>query len=180
MQSRGHLEKWLLAFGVRDYLAIRLISPQRRGILKKMTSIRLATQADFKFWSQMRAALWPSSTAEEHLTDLKHMFNLEAFKGWIALDDKKVIGFAEAYLRPFANGCESRPVVFLEGIWVEETYRRQGIARQMIKAIETWAKSLGIDEIGSDTELSNSFSQRCHSKWGFEETERVVYFRKKL
>lgn len=49
-----------------------------------------------------------------------------------------------------------------------------------MRTAEAWAKSLGIFELGSDTWLHDLPSQQAHGAWGFEETERVVYFRKKL
>ncbi len=90
------------------------------------------------------------------------------------------LGFAEVYVRDFANGCESQPVPFLEGIWVDRSQRRHGLGRQLIETIEAWARSKGFKELGSDAELHTTLSHRAHAGWGFEETERDVYFRKTL
>jgi aminoglycoside 6'-N-acetyltransferase I len=79
-----------------------------------------------------------------------------------------------------ANGCNSKPVVFFEGAWVNEQYRKSGVGRKFVQAVEDWARSLGIHEVGSDAELQNTLSHICHEKWGFEETERVIYYRKNL
>ena len=46
--------------------------------------------------------------------------------------------------------------------------------------MEEWARSLGCTELASDVELHNSPSQSMHLAIGFEETERVVYYRKPL
>ncbi|MBK8202600.1 MAG: GNAT family N-acetyltransferase [Bdellovibrionales bacterium] len=145
-----------------------------------MTSVRPATQSDLQPWANMRSKLWPSATEQEHLLELKESFDQNTFQGWIALDADKYVGFAEASVRPFANGCDSRPVVFFEGVWVADEFRKSGIGRKFVAAVEDWARSKGINEVGSDAELSNTLSHTCHKKWGFEETERVVYYRKKL
>ncbi len=143
--------------------------------------IRQATQHDLPTWSRMRAQLWPTESAKQHAHDLGSFFkNSKTTRAWIALSKNKPIGFAESSVRPFANGCDSFPVVFLEGIWVDPALRKHGVARSLVQAVENWAKSKGILEIGSDTQLTNKLSQKCHKKWGFEETERVVYFRKIL
>jgi hypothetical protein len=42
------------------------------------------------------------------------------------------------------------------------------------------ALDLGYTEIGSDALIDNNLSYDVHKKWGFEETEPVVYFRKKI
>ncbi len=78
------------------------------------------------------------------------------------------------------NGCETSPVAFLEGLWVEAPYRRRGIARLLIAAGEDWARSLGCHEFASDALIENIPSHAMHIAAGFAETERVVYFRKRL
>jgi aminoglycoside 6'-N-acetyltransferase I len=46
--------------------------------------------------------------------------------------------------------------------------------------VENWAREGGFTELGSDCGLENLPSQDFHRALGFEETERVVYFRKEL
>jgi aminoglycoside 6'-N-acetyltransferase I len=142
--------------------------------------VRPAERRDLANWAQMRAELWPCSSRQEHLAELEEGFKSTSFRGWVALSDDRCIGFAEAYIRPFANGCDSRPVVFLEGIWVCPDFRRVGVGRALVESVAEWARAQGIYELGSDAELTNTLSQTCHLKWGFEETERVVYYRMKL
>ena len=94
--------------------------------------------------------------------------------------DGAVLGFAEVAIRPYANGCDSQPVAFLEGIWVDASSLRHGIGRRLIGHIEAFLVARGFRELGSDTPLDNLSSQDAHRGWGFAETERVVYFRKRL
>lgn len=145
-----------------------------------MTNIKIATKEDLAEWVMMRSKLWPSSSSDEHLNELRELLATDTFQGWIAFGENNPIGFAEASIRTFANGCESRPVVFFEGVWVQNSYRRTGLGREFVREVELWAKHKGIKEIGSDAELSNTLSHACHKSWGFVETERVVYFRKQL
>ena len=145
-----------------------------------MALVRLSNQSDLHAWAEMRSKLWPSASADEHLLELKESFGLSKFNGWVAIDGERYVGFAEASIRDFANGCDSRPVVFFEGVWVDELFRKSGLGRRFVLAVEDWARSLDILEVGSDAEFHNTQSHLCHSKWGFEETERVIYYRKKL
>ena len=145
-----------------------------------MVSVRSAIQTDLQSWAKMRSKLWPSATEQEHLSELKESFSQNVFQGWIAIEGDRYIGFAEASIRSYANGCDSKPVVFFEGVWVDEAHRKSGVGRRFVKAVEDWARSKGIYEVGSDAELENNQSHICHDKWGFEETERVIYYRKKL
>ena len=82
--------------------------------------------------------------------------------------------------RDYVNGCATSPVGFLEGLYVDPARRRRGIARKLCRAVEDWAASLGCSEFASDVYLGNENSQRAHEALGFEETERVVYYRKQL
>jgi aminoglycoside 6'-N-acetyltransferase I len=150
--------------------------PQKSSFVE----IRQAMPSDIKDWARMRHDLWPTTAASAHEAELREQAGSKLFVGFVALQDGKPIGFAEIFIRPFANGCDSRPVPFLEGIWVDAAHRRQGIARKLVNACEDWARGRGFREIGSDTEQSNGTSLKAHAGWGFRETERVVYFRKTL
>jgi aminoglycoside 6'-N-acetyltransferase I len=142
--------------------------------------IRLASQHDLTAWSLMRAALWPKHSVESHLADLKNQISNPRFQGFVAEDGGVLIGFAEAAVRDFANGCDAKPVAFLEGVWVAEHSRRSGVGQQLVGAVEAWALSQGLKELASDTEISNAGSVQAHSAWGFKEKERTVCFCKKL
>ena len=78
--------------------------------------VRSITQDDHEPWFLMRVKLWPDSAKTEPLSKLQELFDPDSFRAWIALEGNRYCGFAEASVRPYANGCVSRPVVFLEGI----------------------------------------------------------------
>jgi aminoglycoside 6'-N-acetyltransferase I len=143
--------------------------------------IREMGAADRATWIRMRVALWPGETAEVHGKDVDEMLAGNAGHGFIAeTRDGAAAGFAEITIRPFANGCDSRPVPFLEGIWVDESFRRQGIGALLVKHVEGFVAARGFREIGSDALMENHVSHAAHRRWGFSETERVVHFRKLL
>jgi aminoglycoside 6'-N-acetyltransferase I len=58
--------------------------------------------------------------------------------------------------------------------------RRQGVGRALIAAVEVWARKQGLKELGSDTELENGSSIAAHAALGFEPTQRLQCFRKRL
>ena len=78
------------------------------------------------------------------------------------------------------EGTYSSPVGYLEGIFVREEFRHQGIAKQLLFACENWAKEQGCREFASDCELGNTESLRFHLGLGFEEANRIICFVKKL
>ena len=91
------------------------------------------------------------------------------------------IGFAEAAIRTdYVNGTDTFPVAFLEGLYVVPQARRQGVAAALFAAVERWARGFGCRELASDALLDNEPGHLVHRALVFEETERVVYFRKTL
>ena len=141
-----------------------------------------ATAADLSEWSQLRTLLWPQSASAEHRQELEALMSagdpdLAAF---VARDGAgQCIGFAEASLRHDpVNGCDTSPVVFLEGVFVLPDYRRSGIAGGLVAAVEAWGRHRGCTEMGSDALLENLAGQAFHKALGFVESERVIIFRK--
>ncbi|MFK0205252.1 aminoglycoside 6'-N-acetyltransferase [Agrobacterium sp. NPDC090283] len=131
-------------------------------------------------WCLLRHRLWPDTSPAEHMAELQDVSETGA--GLIVHDPAGVaIGFAEVSLRrDYVNGCDTSPVAFLEGIYVEEAFRRQGVASALVAEVTRWAIGQGVSELASDADIKNIDSHRMHAALGFEETERVVYFRRRL
>ena len=68
----------------------------------------------------------------------------------------------------------------LEAWYVDAACRGRGIGRALIAAVEAWTREQGCMELASDALIDNAASHAAHAACGFEETERVVYFRKPL
>lgn len=132
-------------------------------------------------WLSLRRQLWPEGSQEEHLAEMQafidqpgSFFQLIAYTA-----DRQPAGFVEAALRTdYVNGTESSPVAFVEGIYVAPPYRRKGIGTLLVAAVVSWAKACACTELASDALLDNETSQAMHRALGFEETERVVFYRK--
>ncbi len=143
-------------------------------------TIRELRAADQDLWLSMYRKLWPKFSDAALLAEITRINKSSKRSAYVAEHNSKAAGFAEYALRDYANGCNSQPVPFLEGVWVEEDYRSQGIARALVSYLEQKARMAGFCEFGSDVELSNYSSQLMHERLGFEQTEKVVYYRKVL
>jgi hypothetical protein len=86
----------------------------------------------------------------------------------------------EASIRPYAEGCASWPVGYVEGWFVDADVRRHGIGKKLVRAAEQWATGLGCREMASDAHPENKVSLIAHKALGFEEAERAVHLRKRL
>jgi len=134
-------------------------------------------------WLEFRLALWPDATADDHRGYMAiSLAQPERFLQLMMYDEQRQpIGFIEGSIRgDYVNGTETSPVGFVEGVYVAPDWRRRGIARLLFAAIGDWAKARGCRELASDALIDNEGSQRAHRALGFEETERVVYFVKRL
>lgn len=133
-------------------------------------------------WVALRGKLWPEYPRDEHRRDAINLLARGAVAVFLAVSpDGAVVGFAEASLRhDFVNGCDTSPVTFLEGIYVEPAWRKHGIARALCAAVGRWGIAAGCTEFASDSMLDEDDAHVFHRAVGFEETERVVYFRKSL
>ncbi|VXC25834.1 aminoglycoside 6'-N-acetyltransferase [Massilia sp. 9I] len=147
-----------------------------------MSSIKPCTSTEQAGWLQLRMALWPEDPAE-HLTEMQELCEQPGrYAQFIAFSSTgEPQGLVEVALRSdYVNGTESSPVGFLEGLYVDPASRHQGIAALLVKTAEQWVREQGCTEMASDALLDNTASHAMHQALGFEETERVVYFRKLL
>jgi aminoglycoside 6'-N-acetyltransferase I len=147
------------------------------------TSLERCDSLDQPGWLDFRLALWSDATADEHRGHMAIILaQPERYLQLMMYDaQRQPIGFIEGSIRTdYVNGTESSPVGFVEGVFVKSEWRRKGIARLLFQAIGDWARARGCRELASDALLDNDASQRAHRALGFEETERVVYFRKVL
>lgn len=145
--------------------------------------LAVCSEADLDDWARMRAALWPGGPEAELRQGAAAMLAAQAREALnlIARIDGAAAGFAEATLRhDHVNGCETSPVVFLEGLYVMPGHRRHGVAEALVARIGEWGKTMGCTELASDALADNLNSHAFHRAAGFEETERVVYFRKRI
>ena len=143
--------------------------------------IRRAMQADKPEWLRMRLLLWPDGTPEGFAREMDVLLADPLTPVFVAArSNGKLGGFLEAGTRKYAERCESSPVGYIEGWYVDEDLREQGIGKALVHAAEEWARSQDLTEMGSDTWLDNEVSIQAHLKMGYEEAERLVHFAKKL
>ena len=147
-------------------------------------STRPVTAQDASAWLRMRCDLWPDGTEAEHREEIERYLtgrSDEPLQVIVAVTDSgEPIGIAELSIRPYAEGCRTRNVAYLEGWYVRPAARGHGVGRALIQATERWALSRGCAELASDAESDNDTSRRAHRALGFEEVGLIRCFRKEL
>lgn len=140
-----------------------------------------AQKKDAAIVAELAAKVWTSATVD---------VLIEAFTEYLASQDSATylyiinnipIGFAQCQLRrDYVEGTETSPVGYLEGVYVEPSYRKRGYGKSLVTACEDWARNKGCTEFASDCELNNTDSLAFHLRSGFTEANRIICFIKKL
>ena len=143
--------------------------------------IRKAESRDLPVVSELACRLWPDHTPEEMRGEMAEIMAKPDAAFFLAFAGETPVGFAQCQLRhDYVEGTDGSPVGYLEGIYVSEGFRKQGIARELLKACESWVREMGCREFASDCELGNTESMKFHLNVGFSEANRIICFVKKL
>ena len=143
--------------------------------------LQKAVRADSAQIAALAAQMWNSSTVDELTAEFRATIEKNDAAVFLCREGEAVIGFAQCGLRhDYVEGTGSSPVGYLEGVFVEERFRRRGCAKALVQACQSWAKELGCTEFASDCELTNADSLQFHLRCGFAEANRIICFTKKL
>jgi aminoglycoside 6'-N-acetyltransferase I len=144
--------------------------------------VRHAIPGDAPVWLAMRQALWPEADQAEHAEEVERFFRGEAREPAAVLladdGDGRAVGFAELSIRPYAEGCHTDRVAYLEGWWVAPGERRRGVGRALVEGAMAWGRTQGCTEFASDADADNEASAAAHARLGFEEVGLIRCFRR--
>lgn len=144
-------------------------------------SIKIADISDIDLLANLANDLWKNNKLVDLINEFTELISdNEAF---IVLKyiDSLPIGFAQCQIRnDYVEGTETTPVGYLEGIFIKPNFRKCGYAKQLLRECENWAMQKGCKEFASDCEIDNFTSFKFHLASGFNETNRIICFTKKL
>ena len=142
--------------------------------------VRPAALEDCRTLAALAAKMWEHD-ADELAADFADLLSTGKTACFLQYVNDAPIGFAQCSLRrDYVEGTSTSPVGYLEGVYIEEPFRKSGYARELLAACENWAKQQGCTEFASDCELTNDTSLAFHLAVGFEEANRIICFRKAL
>jgi aminoglycoside 6'-N-acetyltransferase I len=146
-----------------------------------MKIVKIA-QDDFNEWLDLAVKLWPDYSATEMQDILTEILDSDRETAFIMRDDNcKAIAFMNLSLRfEYVPEATQSPVGYIEGIYVKDEYRDRGFGKTLVEYAEQWALAQGCIELASDALVENTASHKFHTKTGFREAERTVFFIKSI
>ena len=148
-----------------------------------MATIRAVRPDDTETWLDLRCALWPEGSRDEHREEIGEFFKgiQDAQAVLLAEEtDGRIVGMAELSIRSYAEGCTTNRVAYLEGWYVVPEFRGKKIGRQLVEAAEDWGRVHGCCEFASDSYPDNKGSIAAHLALGFDDIGLIRCFKKDL
>jgi aminoglycoside 6'-N-acetyltransferase I len=143
--------------------------------------IRQAALRDTDVVTDLALKMWPGRERQELETAAKALLASETDAVFLYLDGGQPVAFVQCGLRnDYVEGTSDRPVGYLEAVFVDGDHRQRGIAGELLKHCEQWARGKGCAEFASDCELTNTESLAFHLHEGFREANRIICFAKRL
>ena len=139
------------------------------------------TRERFPEWRRMRHELYGELSAQFHEAEMELIFSSKEATCFIGLRESgAAVAMLEVLLRNFVDGCLGGPVGYIEGIYVTPLERKQGYAGELIEFATSWFRSKGCRDMAADAELANLIAQDFLTRAGFDETYRVVEYKRSL
>ena len=139
------------------------------------------TRDAFAEWLAMRQELYTGLDEAFHRDEMEAIVASDDLACFLAIADADdAIGMIELSLRNLVDGCIGGPVGYIEGLYVRPEFRGQGYGRQMVAFAESWFVGRGCRDMATDAELDNTEAQDFFCRIGFDETWRIVEFKKSL
>ena len=143
--------------------------------------IRKAEKQDLSVLASLAVLMWSNHSVHELMDEFSAIMSDGQAQFFLAYENDTPVGFAQCQLRyDYVEGTETTPVGYLEGIFVQEEYRKKGHATALLIACEAWSKAHDCREFASDCEIGNTESLRFHQARGFTEANRIICFTKPL
>ncbi len=138
-------------------------------------AITKVTDNNSLIWAELCNELWPHHSVQEMLDG----FYKEEYKNeFLYQIDGMDVAFISLTIRnDYVEGkIDSRPVGYIEGIYVKLQFRNRGIAKELVSFAKKWSVECGCSMLASDCSLSNTESRLFHNKIGFTEAGVNVHF----
>lgn len=109
---------------------------------------------------------------------LKERFKNKDSVVFAANDNGEIVGFTQLY--PSFSSVSMKRVWILNDLYVEESYRRRGIAKLLMSAAEEYTKSSGALRVVLATQISNITAQKLYEARNYIKDEEFYHYALRL
>jgi GNAT superfamily N-acetyltransferase len=95
-----------------------------------------------------------------------------------ACDDGLIVGYTQLF--PSFSSVSMKRVWILNDLFVQEAYRKKGVAKLLMSAAENFARDTGAVRIILSTQVSNIAAQTLYESLGYEELKGWVQLSRSL
>ena len=92
----------------------------------------------------------------------------------IAHENSKMCGFIQLY--PSFSSVGMQNIWILNDLFVDTSFRRQNVARNLMEAAKKYAKETGALRIDLATQISNIFAQNLYESMGYTKNESFFHY----
>jgi GNAT superfamily N-acetyltransferase len=131
-----------------------------------------------KLFDRYRVFYKQSSDLEAAAKFLQERFQKKDSTVLVASDNGRVVGFTQLY--PSFSSVSMQRVWILNDLFVEETYRKQGVAKLLLGAAENFARETGAVRIILATQISNMAAQALYESLGYSKDKEFYHYALRL
>lgn len=124
--------------------------------------------------ARLMCELWNESDVDAFCSYLKGCLRHD-YTVLVAYIDNEPVGYMELNITiSYEEKVSPFPVMFICGLYVSPCFRRNGVASELIKEAENYAREKYCTRLASDYFDYNTASANLHKKMGFQITSRRV------
>jgi GNAT superfamily N-acetyltransferase len=131
-----------------------------------------------KLFDQYRVFYQQPSDIESAKAFLQERFHKNDSTVLIARDHDLIVGFTQLY--PSFSSVSMKPIWILNDLFVEEAYRKKGVAKLLISAAENFARETGAVRIILATQITNIAAQSLYESLGYIKDQDFYHYAVKL
>ena len=104
----------------------------------------------------------------------ENLYDNEYNKIFVAKDSENIVGYAYCKITWVENGPAKELEAVLDGIYVEESYRNQGIATKLLNVAKEWAINKNVKYLTINVLEKNEVALKLYYKSGFNDFEKCL------
>jgi ribosomal protein S18 acetylase RimI-like enzyme len=127
-----------------------------------------------KLFDQYRVFYKQSSDIETAKAFLRERFQKHDSIIFVARDNELIVGFTQLY--PSFSSVSMKRVWILNDLFVEEVFRKKGVAKLLMSAAENFARETESVRIVLSTQISNMAAQSLYESLGYIEDKDFFHY----